>query len=110
MRKLTLHAAIFVALLVVFGAGSFALADLANGTSLEKLFTPPERKYAGVALSRNGSTLAATAGEYVPLWEGLERTYREVRDFELMRLDVNLLMKRTAPRRSSPNGVNGARP
>ena len=41
----------------------FALADLANGTSLEKLFTPPERRYAGVALSSNGSTLAATAGD-----------------------------------------------
>lgn len=44
------------------------------------------------------------------LWEGLERTYREVRDFELMRIDVNLLMKRSAPRRPSSTGVNGSRP
>lgn len=43
------------------------------------------------------------------LWEGLERTYREVRDFELMRLDVNLLMRRTAPRRPSSASVNGSR-
>lgn len=28
------------------------------------------------------------------LWSGLERTYREVRDFELMRLDVNSLLSR----------------
>lgn len=28
------------------------------------------------------------------LWTGLERTYREVRDFELMRLDVNRLAHR----------------
>lgn len=44
------------------------------------------------------------------LWEGLERTYREVRDFELMRIDVNLLMKRGAPRRPSSTSVNGSRP
>ncbi len=37
------------------------------------------------------------------LWEGLERTYREVRDFELMRLDVNLLMKRTSPTSAQPD-------
>ena len=30
------------------------------------------------------------------LWTGLERTYREVRDFELMGLDVNRLARRTA--------------
>ena len=30
------------------------------------------------------------------LWAGLERTYREVRDFELMRLDVNRLAGRAA--------------
>jgi len=29
------------------------------------------------------------------LWAGLERTYREVRDFELMRLDVGQLMHRS---------------
>jgi len=28
------------------------------------------------------------------LWSGLERTYREVRDFELMRLDVGGLLRR----------------
>ena len=44
------------------------------------------------------------------LWEGLERTYREVRDFELMRLDVNLLMRRAVPRRPSSANVNGSRP
>jgi len=44
------------------------------------------------------------------LWEGLERTYREVRDFELMRLDVGLLVKRTGPSRTSPTDINGARP
>lgn len=44
------------------------------------------------------------------LWEGLERTYREVRDFELMRLDVGRLAKRDGPRRTSPANVDGARP
>lgn len=34
------------------------------------------------------------------LWSGLERTYREVRDFELMRLDVGGLVRRSA-------GANG---
>lgn len=29
------------------------------------------------------------------LWQGLERTYREVRDFELMRLDVGGLVRGT---------------
>lgn len=43
------------------------------------------------------------------LWEGLERTYREVRDFELMRMDISLLMKRSAPRRPTSTGVNGSR-
>ena len=42
------------------------------------------------------------------LWEGLERTYREVRDFELMRLDVNLLIRRTAQSRPSSASVNGS--
>lgn len=36
------------------------------------------------------------------LWQGLERTYREVRDFELMRLDVGGLV-----RRSSGAGTGG---
>lgn len=43
------------------------------------------------------------------LWRGLERTYREVRDFELMRLDVSRLNKgrdeRPAPSPTSANGV-----
>lgn len=42
------------------------------------------------------------------LWAGLERTYREVRDFELMRLDVNRLANRPALRpagSAAPNGV-----
>lgn len=42
------------------------------------------------------------------LWEGLERTYREVRDFELMRLDVSRLVKRTTRRQPSPTQVYGA--
>ena len=44
------------------------------------------------------------------LWEGLERTYREVRDFELMRLDVGRLVKRTSPYTTSPTKINGIWP
>ena len=44
------------------------------------------------------------------LWTGLERTYREVRDFELMRLDVNRLANRTTqPALFEPAATNGAR-
>ena len=43
------------------------------------------------------------------LWAGLERTYREVRDFELMRLDVNRLAGRAGLRRSAPVMRNGNR-
>lgn len=39
------------------------------------------------------------------LWSGLERTYREVRDFELMRLDVDRLASATL--RRAPAGTNG---
>ena len=43
------------------------------------------------------------------LWTGLERTYREVRDFELMRLDVNRLANRTTqPALFEPASANGA--
>ena len=35
------------------------------------------------------------------LWSGLERTYREVRDFELMRLDVNRLAHRAGYRQTA---------
>jgi hypothetical protein len=42
------------------------------------------------------------------LWAGLERTYREVRDFELMRLDVDRLSSSAALSRTS-TGANGAR-
>lgn len=41
------------------------------------------------------------------LWAGLERTYREVRDFELMRLDVNRLAGRAGMRRSASAMRNG---
>lgn len=41
------------------------------------------------------------------LWAGLERTYREVRDFELMRLDVNRLAGRAGSRRSASAVRNG---
>lgn len=41
------------------------------------------------------------------LWAGLERTYREVRDFELMRLDVNRLAGRAGLRRSASAMRNG---
>lgn len=44
------------------------------------------------------------------LWTGLERTYREVRDFELMRLDVNRLAHRTAEPNVNSVVRNGARP
>lgn len=44
------------------------------------------------------------------LWVGLERTYREVRDFELMRLDVDRLAHRTAESHTNPIVRNGARP
>lgn len=43
------------------------------------------------------------------LWQGLERTYREVRDFELMRLDVTRLKGRGKPRSASPTSSNGVR-
>ena len=35
-----------------------------------------------------------TRSDREQLWAGLERTYREVRDFELMRLDVDQLLRR----------------
>lgn len=41
------------------------------------------------------------------LWAGLERTYREVRDFELMRLDVNRLMRRSSWRKPSSATLDG---
>jgi WhiB family transcriptional regulator, redox-sensing transcriptional regulator len=44
------------------------------------------------------------------LWSGLERTYREVRDFELMRLDVSRLASRTGWRQASTPTPNGLRP
>jgi hypothetical protein len=43
------------------------------------------------------------------LWAGLERTYREVRDLELMRLDVNRLASRTGHRHLDPTTRNGER-
>lgn len=43
------------------------------------------------------------------LWAGLERTYREVRDFELMRLDVNRLAARSGWRPVGSTGRNGER-
>ena len=42
------------------------------------------------------------------LWSGLERTYREVRDFELMRLDVDRLSS-GGSRRPAPARTNGFR-
>ena len=41
------------------------------------------------------------------LWAGLERTYREVRDFELMRLDVNRLAGRADWRKVDSVSRNG---
>ena len=41
------------------------------------------------------------------LWAGLERTYREVRDFELMRLDVNRLANRAGLRPTGTPTTNG---
>jgi len=43
------------------------------------------------------------------LWSGLERTYREVRDFELMRLDVNQLATRSSWRQVGSASRNGER-
>lgn len=43
------------------------------------------------------------------LWAGLERTYREVRDFELMRLDVTRLTSRTIGPHLDTMAQNGAR-
>ena len=43
------------------------------------------------------------------LWAGLERTYREVRDFELMRLDVNRLAGRARWRQPASVSRNGER-
>lgn len=44
------------------------------------------------------------------LWTGLDRTYREVRDLELMRLDVTQLVRRDPPpRRIHPASPNGGR-
>lgn len=43
------------------------------------------------------------------LWAGLERTYREVRDLELMRLDVNRLANRTGLQGLSAPSRNGER-
>lgn len=43
------------------------------------------------------------------LWQGLERTYREVRDFELMRLDVTRLNRPDEPQKPSPTSTNGVR-
>ena len=40
------------------------------------------------------------------LWSGLERTYREVRDFELMRLDVGGLVRRSS-RVAGDSAANG---
>ena len=40
------------------------------------------------------------------LWQGLERTYREVRDFELMRLDVGRLVGGSA-RADADGSVDG---
>lgn len=42
------------------------------------------------------------------LWSGLERTYREVRDFELMRLDVNRLAGSPGWRQSNAAHQNGS--
>lgn len=45
------------------------------------------------------------------LWTGLDRTYREVRDLELMRLDVTQLVRRDdPPRHINPASSNGGRP
>ncbi|WP_168207372.1 WhiB family transcriptional regulator [Microlunatus elymi] len=41
------------------------------------------------------------------LWTGMERTYREVRDLELMRLDVNRLLNGARPA-TRLHSVNGA--
>jgi hypothetical protein len=41
------------------------------------------------------------------LWSGLERTYREVRDFELMRLDVTRLAGRP-PSRAKGNSMEAS--
>jgi len=43
------------------------------------------------------------------LWSGLERTYREVRDFELMRLDVNRLANRAGYGQAGSASRNGQR-
>lgn len=43
------------------------------------------------------------------LWADLERTYREVRDFELMRLDVNRLAGRVERRPAGSAVLNGER-
>lgn len=43
------------------------------------------------------------------LWAGLERTYREVRDLELMRLDVNRLANRAGLRDLDAPSRNGKR-
>ncbi|HET9873201.1 MAG TPA: WhiB family transcriptional regulator [Propionibacteriaceae bacterium] len=43
------------------------------------------------------------------LWTGLERTYREVRDLELMRLDVNRLTNRAGLRDVNEASRNGER-
>ena len=41
------------------------------------------------------------------LWTGLERTYREVRDFELMKLDVSRLTRRPSPQQPRVRSTNG---
>lgn len=43
------------------------------------------------------------------LWGGMERTYREVRDLELMRLDVTRLPRREALDRPGRHAQNGRR-
>jgi hypothetical protein len=43
------------------------------------------------------------------LWAGLERTYREVRDFELMRMDAGGLPRRDCDRRPGDLIQNGHR-
>lgn len=43
------------------------------------------------------------------LWAGMERTYREVRDLELMRLDVTRLASRTAKAGLDPAARSGDR-
>jgi hypothetical protein len=43
------------------------------------------------------------------LWVGLERTYRDLRDFDLMRLDVDVLIRRRTEAKRAPANLNGTR-